>query len=129
VLIPGFLFFNFLRFSFLRSCTSHRSTVHFTTDLRFTRRQLFTLGKEAKGPPFMPTDENKIFLTRKQMVEHLNRHGFPFAESTIDKLCAPMVGRGPKVEAWLGKKPLYSPDGAIEWAKTLLTEKPSKLPA
>jgi hypothetical protein len=68
-----------------------------------------------------------LFLTRKQMVEHLNRHGFPFSESTIDKLCAPSVGRGPKVEAWLGKKPLYSPGGSIEWAKTLLTQQPTKL--
>jgi hypothetical protein len=71
------------------------------------------------------TAVSPLFLTRKQMVEHLNRHGFPLSQNTIDKLCAPAVGRGPKVEAWLGKKPLYSPDRALEWAKGLLTEKPT----
>jgi len=69
-----------------------------------------------------------IYLTRKQMVAHLNAHGFPFSQSSVNKLCAPAVGRGPKIEAWLGRKPLYSPDGSIAWAKGLLTEKPTKLP-
>jgi uncharacterized membrane protein (UPF0127 family) len=78
--------------------------------LRSGRRLLFALGK-GNERSFMPKETNlavsPIYLTRKQMVEHLNRHGFPFSQSSTDKLCAPAVGRGPKVEAWLGKKPLY----------------------
>jgi hypothetical protein len=68
-----------------------------------------------------------LFLTRRQMVEHLNRNGLPFSQSTIDKLCAPSVGRGPKPAKWLGKKALYDPDSVLEWGRSLLTDKPNTI--
>ena len=56
-------------------------------------------------------------MTRKPMTGHLREHGYPIADSTMDKLCAPAINDGPPVAAWWGRRPLYDPDEALVWAE------------
>ena len=57
-------------------------------------------------------------MTRAQLRVFLNDElGVPIGEATLDKLCAPKVGQGPPVEAWWGKRPLYSRAAARAWAQ------------
>jgi hypothetical protein len=75
----------------------------------------------------MPDPATLPLLTRRQMVAFLNRNGLPFSQSTIDKLCAPSVGRGPKPAKWLGKRALYDPATVLEWGRSLLTDGPNPI--
>jgi hypothetical protein len=56
-------------------------------------------------------------MTRQQLLEHLNKSGYPIGESTLDKLCMPSNGGGPPVRVWWGKRALYDSDEAIKWAE------------
>jgi hypothetical protein len=40
------------------------------------------------------------YLTRVQLLELLQKSGYPISKSTLDKLCAPAVGQGPPVAAY-----------------------------
>jgi hypothetical protein len=62
----------------------------------------------------MATDR---YLTRKELVEFLNEHGFPISVSTIAKLSMPSCGEGPKPEGCWGGRHLYRPDRALAWAR------------
>jgi hypothetical protein len=66
-------------------------------------------------------------MTRQQLVPFLNANGIPISESTLSKLCAPSVNRGPPVASWWGKRPLYAPGPGLEWAKSLLREAPTDI--
>jgi hypothetical protein len=46
----------------------------------------------------------KIRKTRPQLVQFLRELGYPYGKSTLDKLCAPAVDRGPPVDAWIGAR-------------------------
>jgi hypothetical protein len=59
-------------------------------------------------------------LTRKQLAEFLAGHGIPTSYSTLEKLCAPAINRGPPVAAWWGRRPLYDPAEALAWAESRL---------
>jgi hypothetical protein len=62
-----------------------------------------------------PSDK---LLTRRELVEFFNEHGFPIGESTLDKICMPSSGvEGPPVEAAWGGLFLYHPTKALRWAK------------
>jgi hypothetical protein len=72
-------------------------------------------------------DLSTQYLTRDQAYELLVKHGFPIGKSTLDKLCAPAVNRGPPIAAmWPGGRgrnafrPLYEPAAVLAWAQTLL---------
>jgi hypothetical protein len=54
---------------------------------------------------------------------HLNAMGFPLGCSTFDKMCMPSRNEGPPVEAYWGKRPLYSADTGLEWARGRLTSR------
>jgi hypothetical protein len=56
-------------------------------------------------------------MTRAQVCAHLRTHGYPIGHSTMDKLCALAINAGPPVAAWWGRRPLYDPDAALEWAE------------
>ena len=56
-------------------------------------------------------------LTRRQLVSLFNEHGYPIGKSTLDKLCMPAVNEGPPVAAWWGRRPLYDPNEALDWAE------------
>ena len=64
------------------------------------------------------SEEN--LLTRKQLAAYLRQHGFPIGDSTLTKLCAPSIGQGPPVAAWWGRRPLFDPMVAIQWARSRL---------
>jgi hypothetical protein len=68
-------------------------------------------------------------MTRQQLVTFLNAHGFPITESTMDKLCAPSVNKGPQVEKYWGRRPLYAPEPGLEWAQSMLRDAPSDIAA
>ncbi len=76
--------------------------------------------------------DNEPLLTRKQVHELLVRHGFPIGRSSLDKACAPIVGKGPPVAGWWpgrgGDRPLYRPRDALAWARALLKSAPSSSP-
>jgi hypothetical protein len=58
----------------------------------------------------------EALLTRDQLLEVLNANGIPIGRSTLVKLCAPSCGQGPPIEAWWGKRPLYSAKKGLAWA-------------
>jgi hypothetical protein len=64
-----------------------------------------TRRKRAPAPPAAGLP----LMTRQQVVRFLNANGIPISESTLAKLCAPSVNRGPPVASWWGKRPLYAP--------------------
>jgi hypothetical protein len=55
--------------------------------------------------------------TRDQLGAHLRAHGYPIADSSLDKLCMPSCGEGPPVARWFGRRPLYDFEEGIRWAK------------
>jgi hypothetical protein len=57
------------------------------------------------------------FMTRSQLGDFLRGRGFPIGESTLDKLCAPGRGEGPPIAKYWGKRPLYTADGGLAWAR------------
>jgi hypothetical protein len=59
------------------------------------------------------------YLTRQELVEFLNGHGFPISKSTIAKLSMPSRGSndGPTPEGRWGNRDLYRADRALAWAK------------
>jgi len=71
--------------------------------------------------------EGLPLMTRKQLVSFLNSNGFPISESTLSKLCSPAINRGPPVDSWWGKRPLHAPGPALEWAKSLLRDRPTDI--
>jgi hypothetical protein len=68
-------------------------------------------------------------LTRQQLVSFLNANGIPISESVLAKLSSPKVGKGPPIHSWWGKRPLHAPGPALEWAKSLLRDRPTDLAA
>jgi hypothetical protein len=68
------------------------------------------------------------YITRKQIAPTLReRLGIPIGESTIDKMCAPTVNKGPPVAVWMGVRPLYDPDEVLAWGEALLSR--TRVPA
>jgi hypothetical protein len=68
-------------------------------------------------------------MTRRQIAAYLRANGFPIGDGTLMKLCAPALGEGPPVAAWLGNRALHDPDVAIEWARSRLRSEPRNLPS
>jgi hypothetical protein len=46
-------------------------------------------------------------MTRRQIAAYLRANGFPIGDGTLMKLCAPALGEGPPVAAWLGNRALH----------------------
>ena len=67
------------------------------------------------------TETKAPLLTREQLRERLNAHGFPISASYFNKVCLPSVGGGPPVAKQWGKRPLYSLDAALAWAEARCT--------
>jgi hypothetical protein len=63
------------------------------------------------------TSEEKL-LTRRQLAAFLTEHGFPTGHSTLAKYCSPAINTGPPAECWWGKRPMYHPSRALEWARS-----------
>lgn len=76
-----------------------------------------------------PASKGLPLMTRPQLVAFLNESGIPISESTLSKLGAPSVGRGPPVAAWFGRRPLYEPAPSLEWARALLRDRPRDIAA
>jgi hypothetical protein len=62
----------------------------------------------------------KPLQTRRQLAGHLREKGYPIGNSTLDKLCSPLINEGPPIAAWWGRRPLYDPDVGVEWAEARL---------
>jgi hypothetical protein len=58
------------------------------------------------------------FMTRSQLGDFLRGRGFHIGESTLDKLCAPGRGEGPPIAKYWGKRPLYTADDGLTWARS-----------
>jgi hypothetical protein len=71
--------------------------------------------------------EGLPLMTRQQLVPFLNANGFPISESVLSKLSSPKVGKGPPIHSWWGKRPLHAPGPALEWAKSLLRDRPTDI--
>jgi hypothetical protein len=67
-------------------------------------------------------------MTRQQLVPFLNAQGIPITKSVLNKLSAPKINRGPPIASWWGKRPLYTPSEALDWARSMLSDRPSDLP-
>jgi hypothetical protein len=59
-------------------------------------------------------------MTRRQLAGHINDNGIPISLSRLHKLCAPACAEGPEPDAFLGRRPLYSPEKGLQWAKARL---------
>jgi hypothetical protein len=71
--------------------------------------------------------EGLPLMTRAQLVVFLNASGFPISASVLSKLASPAINRGPPIAAWWGKRPLHAPGPSLEWAKSLLRNKPTDI--
>lgn len=91
-----------------------------TTGLSDIEKGRGTRHKQAEPPPLM---------TRAQLVPFLNQNGIPITESTLAKLAAPKVNRGPPIAAWWGKRPLHEPEASLKWARSLLRDGPRDIAA
>ena len=85
-------------------------------------------GTRRKQIAQMPT-EGLPLMTRRQLVSFLNANGIPISESVLAKLSSPKIGKGPPIHSWWGKRPLHAPGPALEWANSLLRDKPSDIAA
>jgi hypothetical protein len=65
--------------------------------------------------------------TRKELGAELRKRGFPISDSTINKLSAPSVGRGPPVDGWFGPFALYNLEDGVAWAEARLRPERSSL--
>jgi hypothetical protein len=71
--------------------------------------------------------EGLPLMTRQQLVPFLNAHGIPISESTLSKLCSPAINRGPPIHSWWGKRPLHEPEASLEWARSMLRDRPTDI--
>src|SRR5215471_3525874 len=78
--------------------------------------------------PLRPEQLQAERLTREQVAVYLSMSGFPITLSTLEKLCAPAIGDGPPVEMWWGRRPLYSPEQCLAWARARLSPTPKATP-
>ena len=60
------------------------------------------------------------YLTQKEIGPFLRERGIPMGDSTVDKLCSPAIGQGPRISAWLGRRPLRTPEDVLAWAESRL---------
>jgi hypothetical protein len=75
----------------------------------------------------MNSSTGAVLLTREQLRQRLNERGYLLTVSYFNKLCLPSVSAGPPVAKWWGKRPLYTLEEAIAWAKSRCTARPGKL--
>jgi hypothetical protein len=64
--------------------------------------------------------EQPEYLTRAELPQFLAAHGFPIAQSTIEKLSMPSRGdnAGPKPAGSWGNRHLYRPEQVLRWARS-----------
>lgn len=62
----------------------------------------------------------KPFLVRTEAAEFLTNSGYPVAVRTLSKLAC--IGGGPKFRKFGNKRPLYSPDDLLAWARSRTSE-------
>ena len=74
---------------------------------------------ERKRPKKAAASENNPppLMTRDQLREFLNSHGFPIGASSLDKLCMPSANQGPPVAAYWNNRPLYEAASSLAWAR------------
>jgi hypothetical protein len=70
----------------------------------------------------MTTDTKPPLLTREQVRQRLNEHGYPITASYFNKVCLPSRNAGPPVAKLWGKRPLYDLNAALAWAEARCTE-------
>src|SRR6516225_8191909 len=58
-------------------------------------------------------------LTRAQLKDYLNAHGFPIGAGSLDKICAPSSNNRPPIARRWGRRDLYERDAILPWAATL----------
>jgi hypothetical protein len=78
--------------------------------------------------PALPYHQRE-FVFRREFIPLASEMGLKApSQSIIEKVCAPAVGGGPEVAAYLGNRPLYRPNVVIAWLKSLLRLAPTALP-
>jgi hypothetical protein len=50
--------------------------------------------------------------------------GLTFTHGTMNQLCAPSRGEGPPIEGFIGRRPFYSVQKGIAWARQRLRQQP-----
>jgi hypothetical protein len=71
-------------------------------------------------------ESTPAFLTVDQLGEFLRANGFPIKTSTLRVYCVPSVSKGPKPAMRWGRRVLYDPAQALEWARAQLRPIESK---
>jgi hypothetical protein len=71
---------------------------------------------------FKPTE----LLTRRQLAAALTERGLPIAPATLAAMA--VRGAGPPFQVW-GRRPLYSLESALAWARGRLNATRRQLPA
>jgi hypothetical protein len=67
----------------------------------------------------MAADASEKFIAGyAALADFLTGAGFPTSVSTITKYCSPKINIGPPKEGYWGIKPLFSPNRALEWARS-----------
>lgn len=62
----------------------------------------------------------KPYLIRVEAAEYLSANGYPIAARTLAKMAC--IGGGPKFRKFGNKRPLYSPDDLLAWARSRTSE-------
>ena len=71
--------------------------------------------------------ENDPLLTRSSLGGELRALGVPISDSTLEKLC--MLGQGPPVDCYWGKRPLTRRSNARKWAEKRMASAPPNRPS
>lgn len=77
----------------------------------------------ADEPTSLFNDDDPL-LTRSSLARELRSLGVPISDSTLEKLC--MLGEGPPVDWYWGKRPLTRRSNARRWAEQRLASTPPK---
>ena len=64
--------------------------------------------------------EEKLIVGYGPLAEFLTGNGYPLSKSTMSKYCSPAIDTGPRVEAYWGRLPAFSPSQALAWARARL---------
>lgn len=56
-------------------------------------------------------------LTREQLRQELNKRGYPISSGYFGQLCLPSQNKGPPIDRWWGKRPLYGLESGLNWAE------------
>jgi hypothetical protein len=86
------------------------------------------MSEQREAEPLDSEAKADKLVTRDKLLEIIkDETGLCFTPGTMDQLCAPSRGEGPPIEGYLGKRPIYSRNKGIAWARARLRAQPYRL--